>query len=89
MTDEKLKEAQGLAKKIEDLKSHVKFVKADYENPYEDTGADIYVEPNNSRYDKRRLLKEFLPFTIPEFVDMYIHRAEKEIKKLEKEFEKL
>jgi ribosome recycling factor len=88
MTDETLQRAKQLEKEIEELKKHCEYIRTEKENPYEGSKAEIYIETiNEDRH--RRLEKDFLPIALPEFVEMYLAKVEKHIKKLEKELEKL
>lgn len=88
MTEEKLEQSQELNKQIIELKKHYDYVKTDKEAPYEGQFARIYIEPATSE-SQRQLRKDLLPISLPEFVEMYLAKVEKQIKKLEKEFEKL
>ena len=88
MNNETLQRAKQLEKDIEELKKHYAFVKTDMENPYNDPTSVMYLAPNNSG-NQRKLKHDFLPIAMPEFAEMYLAKVEKQIKKLEKEFEKL
>ena len=88
MTEEKLSQAKGLEKEISKLKEHYSYVKTTNVNIYEGIEATIFVSPTNAS-NKRDLINAFLPISVPEFVEMYLNKVEKQIKKLEKEFEKL
>lgn len=88
MTKELLQQSIDLEKKIHDLKVHYEQVKTEKELPYETDKARIHVEPNFEN-TQRRLLEQFLPVSLAEFMEMYLSKVEKEIKKIEKQFEKL
>jgi hypothetical protein len=87
MNNETLQRAKDLEIQIADLRKHSEYVKTNSENPYEGD-SEIAIQTCNSD-TRRRLIKGFLPITLPEFVEMYLTKVGKEIKRLEKEFEKL
>ncbi len=96
MTSEVLKQANELERKIEDLKNHCRQITAvrkdeeddDDSTPYGDDRAKLHVEPTTSN-STRALRYDLLPISLPEFMAMYLAKAEKEIKRLEKELAKL
>ncbi len=98
MNSATLLKANELEKQINELKQHYSHIKAerseeeaepeDFSSPYEGPKAVLSVETNTSATPKSLKL-HFLPISIPELVEMYLARVEKEIKRLEKEFAKL
>ena len=88
MTNEKLTQANDLLKEMKELRDHYKDIKTEKEAPYEGDSARILIE-NNSDSHEKRLIFEFLPIELPQFVELYLSKIDKKIKKLEKEFEKL
>jgi chaperonin cofactor prefoldin len=88
MKTELLNQAISLRDKIQDIKRHLEKIKTDRESPYDNEGSFLHAEPDFEE-NMKKLRNEFLPISISEFMEMYIARIEKEIKKLEKEFEKL
>jgi hypothetical protein len=88
MTNEKLDQGNVLILKIKDLKNHLEVLKTKNEDAYEGEKARINVE-SNFETTSRTLIQEFIPISISKFMTMYFTKLEKEIKNLEKEFEKL
>ncbi|OFY43974.1 MAG: hypothetical protein A2X18_07545 [Bacteroidetes bacterium GWF2_40_14] len=87
MKTETLQQAKELEKQIKELKEHYEYIKMDKPDPY-DGLSRIYVESRYSSANKG-LKKEYLPISIAEYVELYLARVDKEIKRLEKELEKL
>ena len=88
MTEEKLEQAKKLSEEITQLRKHVMYVKTTKSDAYQNVNARIYAEPDPSA-SRRELHNYLLPISLPEFMEMYLSKVEKHIKKLTKEFESL
>lgn len=88
MTEEKLVQANELEKEITDLKNHRDYVKTERDDAYEGPRCKMVIE-SNFEAPQKVIQPEFMPVALPEFVEMYLTKVEKQIKKLEEEFEKL
>lgn len=92
MTKENLEKANELLETIKKFKSHRNRVKTDKENPYisQDSRmkSEIYVE-NIYNEVEISLWEDFLPISIQDYVNLYLGKLDKEIERLEKEFENL
>lgn len=91
MTEEKLAQAKKLEEEISRLRQHYRSIKTSRDNAYESSPGSrpaIKVEPNFESREKSLML-DLLPIDLSEFMELYLTKVEKQIKKLEKEFEKL
>ena len=90
MTQKQLDRAITITKRIGRLRLHLFDIKvfdnadSDYSEP-----SFIGIRPRNSRAGTKDLEIEFLPMTPESLMEEYYKNIEKEIEKLEKEFEEL
>ena len=84
MTLETLKKANEITEKIEQLKKHKNTILTfgDEEADYHSSKARVFVECAQSS-DKLLLFQEYLPFTLPDIIELYISEVSKKITLLE------
>lgn len=93
MTIEQLEKATKLKEEINELKRHKKVMittdGGSEETPFNQENFRLKLDPNQKSADLRHLRPLYLPISAHDFIDMYIRNVEKQIKKLEAEFEKI
>lgn len=88
MTEDKMKEANELRGKIDDLKNHHRAI-MNYNGEAVTPERRILRSGLRDSTADRILRDEFLPIAPPVIIEMYLLNVNKEIDRLEKEFESL
>ena len=92
MNKETLERATELSNDIDTLKGHIKnimYFGSGTSIDYSDENHRVEIKLSEEGTNPRRLHIKYLPYALPDMVELYIKRVEEEIAKLEAELEAL